>query len=115
MKLTIDFKSLEWWFWCVTLIAMIIGLAGIVEGFYLVILTSIVQFVYFTALQGFTAFPTQIRLVYGIFTIIALFDPTRIFYWVLFVGTVMVTLFNRCMIARVLILMPWNKDVKLPT
>jgi hypothetical protein len=113
MKLKIDFKSLEWWFWCVTLIAMIIGLAGVVEGFYVVILVSVVQFFYFMAKQGFKAFPTQVRFVYGIFVIIALFDPTRIFYWALLVGTVMVTLFNRCMIARVLIMMPWNKDVKL--
>lgn len=97
-----------------TLIAMSVGLAGVIEGYYVVILVSIIQFIYFTALHGFTAFPTQVRFVYGIFTIIALFDPTRIFYWALLIGTVMVTLFNRCMIARVLILMPWNKDVKLP-
>jgi hypothetical protein len=113
MKFAIDFKSLEWWFWFVTLIAMITGLSGVIEGFYVVIFVSVVQFIYFSGLKGFTAFPTQVRLVYGIFTIIALFDPTRIFYWALLVGTIMVTLFNKCIIARVLIMMPWNKDEKL--
>lgn len=113
MKLAIDFKSLEWWFWGITLIAMIVGLSGVVQGFYAVIIVSIVQFIYFTSLRGFTAFPTQVRLVYGTFTIIALFDPTRIFYWALLVGTIMVTLFNKCIIARVLIMMPWNKNEKL--
>jgi phosphoglycerol transferase MdoB-like AlkP superfamily enzyme len=113
MKLAINLKSLEWWFWGITLAAMIVGLAGRVEGFYIVIAVSVVQFFYFVLRQGFAAFPTQVRFVYGIFTIMALFDPTRIFYWALLVGTVMVTLFNRCIIARVLLLMPWNKDVQL--
>lgn len=113
MKVKVDVKSLAWWYWCITLIAMVIGLAGIVEGFYVVILVSVIQFIHYTATRGFTAFPTQVRFVYGIFVIIALFDPTRIFYWVLLIGTVMVTLFDTCFIARVLILMPWNKHVRL--
>ena len=113
MKLTINFKSLEWWYWFITLIAMIVGLSGIIEGFYVVIIVSIIQFIHFMISHGFTAFPTQVRFVYGIFTIIALFDPTRIFYWALLIGTIMVTLFDRCIIARMLILMPWNKNVKL--
>ena len=113
MKLKIEVKSLEWWFWFITLIAMITGLYGIKEGYYVVILVSVVQFIYFTTLRGFSAFPTQVRFVYAIFTIIALFDPSTIFYWALLVGTIMVTLFDTCFIARVLILMPWNKNEKL--
>ena len=113
MKFKVDLKSIEWWFWFVTLVAMIAGLSGIKEGFYLVIVVSVIQFIYFTVIRGITAFPTQVRFVYAIFTIIALFDPTIIFYWALLVGTVMVTLFDTCFIARILILMPWNKNKKL--
>jgi hypothetical protein len=113
MKLAIDLKSLKWWYWFVTLLAMIAGLSGVRAGFYAVIAVSVVQFVHFTFASGFTAFPTQVRLVYAIFVTLALFDPSGIFYWALLVGTVMVTLFDRCIIARVLVLMPWNKDVKL--
>lgn len=113
MKLKVDIKSLEWWYWFITLIAMITGLTGIVEGFYVVILVSVIQFVHFTASRGFSAFPTQVRFVYGIFVIIAFFDPTHIFYWLLLIGTVMVTIFDTCFIARILILMPWNKNIKL--
>ena len=113
MKFKINLKSLEWWYWFITLIAMSAGLAGIIEGFYVVIFVSLIQFIHFMISRGFTAFPTQVRFVYGIFTVVALFDPTRIFYWALLVGTIMVTLFDRCFIARVLILMPWNKNVKL--
>lgn len=113
MTLKIELKSVEWWFWFVTLIAMITGLSGVVEGFFAVIVISVIQFIYFTVLRGFSAFPTQVRFVYGVFTIIAFFDPTYLFYWMLLVGTVMVTLFDTCFIARVLIYMPWNKNIKL--
>jgi hypothetical protein len=113
MKFKIDFKSLDWWYWFITLIAMTVGLTGIVEGFYAVILVSIIQFVHFTISRGFVAFPTQIRFVYGIFVIVAMYDPTRIFFWLLMIGTVMVTLFDTCFIARLLIFMPWNKNIKL--
>ncbi len=113
MELQINFKSLEWWYWCVTLIAMIIGLLGMVQGFYGVIFVSVVQTIHFSVSRGFTAFPTQVRLVYGLFAIAALFDPTRIFYWALLIGTIMVVLFDRCMIARMLKLMPWNRNETL--
>ncbi len=112
MKLKIDFKSFEWWYWFITLIAIIIGLYGVVEGFYLAILISIIQFIHFTISSGFAALATQVRLVYAILTIIALFIPYNIFYWILLFGTIMVVLFDRCMIEKVLNSMPWNKNVK---
>jgi len=34
MKLKINLHSIEWWYWLVTLIAMITGLLGIIAGFY---------------------------------------------------------------------------------
>jgi hypothetical protein len=113
MKLKINLQSIEWWYWLVTLIAMITGLLGMIAGFYVVIIVSVVQFIHFSITSGLTAFPTQVRFAYGLLAIIALFDPTRIFYLLLLVGTVMVTFFDRCIIARVLVLMPWNKGVKL--
>lgn len=113
MKFKIAPQSLEWWFWAITLVAMISGFAGVSEGFIVVMIVSAIQVVYFWLLRGFMAFPTQVRAVYFAFTVIAFFDPTRIFYGALLVGTFMVTFFDRCIIARVLVLMPWNKDVKL--
>lgn len=113
MKFKIAPNSLEWWFWAVTLAAMIAGFAGLREGFLAVMLVSAVQVAYFWGRRGFAAFPTQVRSVYFLMTVIAFFDPTRIFYAALLLGTVMVTFFDRCFIARVLVRMPWNKDVKL--
>ena len=124
MTLAINLTSREWWYWALTLVCMIIGLAAnympgepMVQlsayGFYGVIIISMIQTVEYIMLKGATAFPSQVREVYTAFVIIALFDPTRVFYWMLLVGTIMVTLVGRCIIARVLVVMPWNKGVQL--
>ena len=124
MKLAVNPKSREWWYWALTLVCMVTGLVfHYIEGeqsaqlsaygFYGVIIISMVQTIEYVLLKGATAFPSQVREVYTAFVIIALFDPTRIFYWMLLLGTVMVTFVGRCIIARVLVMMPWNSAVKL--
>jgi len=124
MKLSVNPKSREWWYWALTLVCMVAGLAFnylpgeqsaqlSAYGFYGVILISMVQTIEYIFLKGAFAFPSQVREVYTLFVIIALFDPTRIFYWMLLVGTIMVTFVGRCIIARVLVMMPWNKGVQL--
>lgn len=124
MKLRIEPNTVDWWYWAITLVAMIIGLAGAYMsgeisatashyGFYTVIAVSWLQVVHFVARSGVFSFPSQVRWVYAAFVTIALYDPSNIFYWMLLVGTVMVTFFGRCIIARMLVLMPWNKGVKL--
>ncbi len=124
MKLSVNPMSREWWYWALTLVCMITGLtAGYMDGeqmaqvsrygFYMVIFISVAQTIEYIVLTGLASFPSQVREVYTAFVIIALFDPTLIFYWMLLVGTFMVTFFGRCIIARVLVLMPWNGGVTL--
>lgn len=114
MTLQIELTRLDWWFWFLSLAALISGLAGWQpDGFILLIGIGVLQSLYFALRTGIVSFPTQVRVVYTALTVLALYDPTQILYYALLVGTVMVTLFNRCIIARVLIHMPWNKDVKL--
>lgn len=43
--------------------------------------------------------------------IIGFFDPTKIWYGLMTASTLMVAFFDKCLLARMLILMPWNKDV----
>jgi hypothetical protein len=124
MKVFVNPQSREWWYWALTLVSMTVGLAAnymagdeaaqlSAYGFYGVIVISMVQSIEYVVRSGAVYFPSQVRLVYTAFVIIALFDPTRLFYWMLLVGTFMVTFFGRCIIARVLALMPWNKEVQL--
>jgi hypothetical protein len=49
MKFKIAPATIDWWYWMLTLFAMIAGFAGRIEGFYAVIALSGVQFIHFPA------------------------------------------------------------------
>jgi hypothetical protein len=109
MKFKIAPATVDWWYWMLTLLAMLAGFAGRIEGFYAVVALSGVQCLHFLVRDGFAALTTQVRLVYGAFTLLALLDPARLLFGVLLLGTIMVTFFDRCIIAKVLLMMPWNQ------
>jgi hypothetical protein len=112
MKPVIHPKSIEWWFWPVIFVFMLSGMFGWSQGFYAVIIFSATQSVYFIIkIRSLRAFPSQVRFVYFLFTLIGMLDPTRIWYGLMTISTFMVAFFDKCLLARMLILMPWNKDV----
>lgn len=113
LKPVIHPESVEWWFWPVIFVFMLSGMIGWPQGFYVAIMISAIQSIYFIIKnRSLRAFPAQIRFVYFLFTIIGILDPTRIWYGLMAVSTFMVAFFDKCLLARMLILMPWNKDVK---
>lgn len=116
MKLKIDVQSIEWWFWTVTLAFIIAALAGWMPGYAAVIIVSLVQTVFIVARTGSAAsFPSQVRIVYFAYTLLGLWETGRFYCYVpLALGTVMVVFFDRCGIALVLKLMPWNKGAENP-
>ncbi len=113
MTLGQQIRTLDWWLWAASLAALIFGLIGSAWGFVAVMALSAGQTLYYALKRGAGAFPTQVRLVYGLMTLAAWFDPTRLLYAALAFGTLMVCLFDRCFIARVLVHMPWNRGVEL--
>ena len=114
MKFTINPRTIEWWYWLVTFILIIAALAGWEPGYQGVMLVSAWQVVHFSASKGLGAFPTQVRWFYFLITLTALLPAIRLYvYAALLVGTTMVTFFDRCILARILILMPWNKGQQL--
>jgi hypothetical protein len=116
MKLKMDVKSIEWWFWTVTLLLNIAAVAGWKPGYASVMLVSALQ-VFFIAVRTGSAvsFPSQVRLAYFAYTLFGLWEAGRVYCYALLVpGTAMVVLFDRCSIALVLKLMPWNKGMEDP-
>lgn len=109
MKFKIAPTTIDWWYWMLTLLAMSVGLLGRIEGFYAVLALSGIQFIHFLLKDGIAALTTQVRLVYGALVMLALVDKSRLLFGLLLLGTVMVTFFNRCFIAKVLLKMPWNR------
>lgn len=113
MKIKMAFQSIEWWYWVATLVGFISGLLGVHEGFYLAIGISLLQIIHFVIKSGATSFPTQIRYAYFPLTLVGLFDPTLIWYLLMAVSTAMVIFLDRCILARLLIHLPWNRGVEL--
>lgn len=113
MKPVIHPDSLDWWFWPIILTFLVLGMFGWDRGFYIVVVVAAVQAIHYYSMEkSLKSFPTQVRFVYFIFTIIGLFDPTHIWFGLMTLSTFMVTFFDKCLLARILIMMPWNKDVK---
>jgi hypothetical protein len=113
MELAIKTNDIEWWFWAVTLGFIISALLGWIPGYFIVMIISGIQILYFAQKDsGLFAFPTQVRIVYFAFTLLGLWAAVRLpFYIVLLIGTLMVTITGRCFIALMLKAMPWNKHL----
>ena len=112
MKLIIEPKTIDWWFWAVTFIFIITALTGWIPGYYFVMLISAIQMAFFwNRFKSFIAFDTQVRTAYFAFTLLGLSETIRFpIYLLLLIGTFMVVAFNRCGIALFLKKMPWNKQ-----
>lgn len=110
----IMYREPSWWFWAVTSLFLIVGLAGRFEAFYAATLLSVFQIVYFRLREkSFGAFPVQVRIAYTGILLIALWGPMQWLFWVPAVGTVAQVLFGYCTLARCLSLMTWNRRAPL--
>ena len=57
------YREISWWYWAVTAVLLIVGLAGWFEAFYLATGLSIVQVFHFRLrASSFAAFPVQVRV-----------------------------------------------------
>jgi hypothetical protein len=107
----IDYKEISWWYWAVTSVLLIAGLAGRFEAFYLATALSAFQIVHFRLRSGsFRAFPVQVRVAYTGLLLLALWQPMRWLFWVPAIGTPAQVLFGYCTLARCLSLLPWNRQ-----
>ena len=114
MKLIVKYEDLAWWFWLVITLGIGVGLAGWREGYYVSTAVSGFNLLYYIFHdRSLTSLSVQVRIVWLAFMLVALCPPLWWMFIPLFLGMILVVLFDRCGIARVLIKMPWNKDVKL--
>lgn len=107
----IDYKSLGWWFWLVTVSLLTAGLAGKPIGFTLAIGFTAYQLVHFMIAKGsIKAFPVQVRFWYLVLLLLAFPEPLRLIYWVPTIGTWAMLIFGYCTMARCVSLLPWNRS-----
>ncbi len=106
----LDYKSISWWYWLMTVGFLTAGVSGWTTGFLFAIGLTVFQLIHFTIRErSVTAFPIQVRLGYFLLLLIALPENLQLIYWVPMIGTWAQVLFGYCTMARMVSLLPWNR------
>ena len=101
--------DLVWWYWAITDVLLIAGVAGMPYGIEAAIVFNVIQVIHFyTRTSSLSAFPVQVRLAYMALLIVALYPPLFFLYYLIILGTSAMVLFDYCFLARFMSLMPWN-------
>lgn len=107
----IEYKDIGWWYWLVTAPLLTVGVLGYEIGFALAIGLTIFQLVHYVFREkSIKAFTVQVRFWYLILLIISLPGMMQWLYWLPCVGTWAQVLFGYCAMARLVSLLPWNRD-----
>lgn len=115
MQLKLEFANPFWWIWTITLFFILGAILGWTPGYAIVMLISALQVLIFLIRErSLAAFPTQIRIVYFVWSLLGLWAAVRLpAYILLALGTLMFVLLGRCSISMMLKRMPWNRN-RLP-
>ena len=109
--LMIEYKDIAWWYWLVTAILLTLGVLENGLGFIWAIALTIFQLIHFIVRSGnITAFPVQVRFWYLMLLWVALPEPMQWLYWIPCIGTWAQVIFAYCAMARMVSLLPWNRE-----
>lgn len=101
--------DLIWWYWFITDVLLIAGVAGVPYGIEVAIALNVFQVLHFyKRTPQLSAFPVQVRLAYLALLLVALYPPLFFLYFLIILGTTSMVLFDYCFLARFMSLMPWN-------
>ncbi len=104
-------KRLIWWVWFATWLLLILGLFD--RSFYLwVVILSALHAVLFLGLFSCrpSPFPVQVRLAYLLWVAVGTYVPGMIvLLWITTLGLPANLFLNYCPLARLMLLMPWNR------
>ena len=110
----LEYKKESWWFWLVTVIFLSLGVLSAPVFYKCAIFITIFQIVYFCSkLQVLTSFPIQVRVCYLCLLFIAQPEGLQWLYWIPTIGTWAQVLFGYCLMARIVSMLPWNREEKL--
>lgn len=107
----INYRAVSWWYFLATACALTAGLAGVGAGFLAAIGITLAHLLHFALRErSLITFPVQVRWGVLLVLVLGLLEPLRWIYWVPAVGIWVQCLFGYCLLARVVTLMPWNRQ-----
>ena len=112
--LMLDYKDYGWWYWLASTICLWLAVTVHPMAYEWALLIAAVQLIHFSFAQGgVTKFPVQIRLGYLSFLLLALPEGFEWTLWIPAVGTLARVLFGYCIMARMLMLLSFNRQINL--
>jgi hypothetical protein len=112
--LMVEYRSVSWWYWLISVGFLTAGVCGWPKGFLLAIGLTAFQLIHFTIRdRSVRTFPVQVRLGYLLLLLIAAPEKFRLIYWIPMIGTWVQVLFGYCAMARTVSLTPWNREPPL--
>jgi CDP-diglyceride synthetase len=110
----IRLSDYTWWIWLSLACCLLAGLLVDPIYFFLAILISTIQAVWFLARErSVSSFPSQLRLAYLLLLVVLYVPSLRFLYWVPAIGTLILCFSGYCLLARCLSLLPWNRTSPL--
>jgi len=107
-------KDEAWWIWLGLALLLVVGLFVIRPALYLALAISAIQAVrYCMRFNGLRPYPAQVRVGYLIWMIAGFLPGLFVLHWIQAAGTFALITVGYCPMARILMFMPWNRDVPL--
>jgi len=113
-RLYILLDDWTWWAWTLTAILLTIGLLGNPEAYVAAMaLTGLQGLVMIVREKNVFVFPVELRIAYLLLLFLCFVPGMRWLYWLPTVGTFALVIFGYCLMARMLSLLPWNRQEPL--
>jgi len=104
-------RQVLWWVWLLTAALIVVGLSGYAAGYLAAIAITFVQLLVFGIREGSAlAFAVQLRIAFAALLCVCYLPYMRWLYWWPMLGTFAMLIFGYCLLARMLYLLPWNRD-----
>jgi len=112
--LMLDYKDVGWWYWVASTVCLWIAVTVNPVAFNWALLIGVVQLIHFLLVErSATSFPIQIRVGYLAVLLLAIPEGLQWILWIPAIGTLVRVTTGYCIMARNLMLMPFNRREKL--
>ena len=103
-------KCLTWWYWVASAGLIGIWLLGFEMALEGALALTFVHAMHMSIASYPGSFQTQIPIGYLLLLIAGMWEPLRVVHWAQLVGTITMVVVGYCPLARLLTLLPWNRD-----
>ena len=109
-----EWNKLEWWYWLVADGLLLLALLVDRNIFYSAIAFNVLQWAHIALRrQGLTHFSSQVRFAYVLWMAAGLLPGLFWMHWIQLMGTTALLVVDYCPLARLLSLLPWNRQLPL--